>query len=372
MRDTNPGKPKKKCFPFSLLDSSWEVRLKRREEPTAAAKKPASQHSDRVNDEVYALPRELVELINSEVPRFFGEQDLEYEHRLARLAGGGYSLGRPFTCPGLPIPVADETAVTIRASDERVREMREDDMLEQGATREQIQAYWDREAKMAERIRAMQEGYLGWLITTPEFVHERNQICNKWRTMIEAQCCFPRVPMSFFGDASRIEPEYRDMFNAWQTFHQRWSIDGLLTWRLPLPMRPQFEKPSLYFPPSIGGSGITVFAPWWMLRSKEFTIAELFEHREEVGLPRHLSDWFAHSRKWGPTRFAIMFKLYVFLELALKTRYAGKVRGNLVRLDAAFATYIYDGEQKHEPQSESIRKIRLEMGRRLKACDSTD
>ncbi len=64
-----------------------------------------------------------------------------------------------------------------------------------------------------------------------------------------------------------------------------------------------------------------------------------------------------------------MFKLYVYLELALRTRYGTKLRKEPARLDIAFGMYLRneaDQESAELSADEDVRKIRQIMQRRLK------
>ena len=82
----------------------------------------------------------------------------------------------------------------------------------------------------------------------------------------------------------------------------------------------------------------------------------------------HLSPWIERKPKnFGLDRYAVMLQLFVYLELALKARYRTKVYGKIPDLDHAFGRFIRGADDEDEP-SDSIKKIRQFMQRRLKEC----
>ncbi len=50
----------------------------------------------------YAIPDELINAIQAEIPRFFTKKELQFERDLNATVGGGLFLGSPFEHPGLP------------------------------------------------------------------------------------------------------------------------------------------------------------------------------------------------------------------------------------------------------------------------------
>ncbi len=58
------------------------------------------------SDVVYALPDRLISAIVKQIPDFFSEEEQHFERDLARLAGAGFFLKRPFGYPRLPLPMS--------------------------------------------------------------------------------------------------------------------------------------------------------------------------------------------------------------------------------------------------------------------------
>jgi hypothetical protein len=70
-----------------------------------------------------------------------------------------------------------------------------------------------------------------------------------------------------------------------------------------------------------------------------------------------------------------MMELYILIELCLKARYSDRIKRNVERLDQAIADYLCfgpNGDNSALCEVESIRKIHLEMNRRVKECDAIE
>jgi hypothetical protein len=333
---------------------------------------------------IYAIPTPLIDAISREVHDFFSAGDEAFERKLARLAGTGFFLGRPINYPPLyAAPVHPAAAGELLEWEERhgrsnarIRELLNDEMRQEGISDEQIERYWKDEVETQKRIEARRWGYVGWLATDPGFRRARRLFRDKWLKRIEALGGFPDFPMSYFGERpSSPKVKDRPFYDGCIGFYRSWSLHSLATWDLPIPMRPDTFQPSLYHLPATDDAGITIFVPWHLLRDKDLKIAELTKHKLTLKSQPHLEGWFNGEKNWGYDRFAIMLKLYVYLELCLKARYPDRVAGHLEKLDYALGYFLAQhasAQEVHLSKADSIRKIRQEMARRLKQCTQPD
>lgn len=342
------------------------------------------EHPALQQETIYAIPEPLIDAILREVRDFFPPGDEAFERELARLVGAGFFLGRPINYPPLSGVSANPAAAgklqeweeRHDRSDARIREMLTDEMRQDGASDKQIEDYWKDEVEALKRIEARRWGYAGWLATDPGFHRARRLFKDMWLKRIEALGGFPDFPMSYFGERPSSPQEGdRPFYDDCIGFYRSWSLHSLATWDLPIPMRPDTFQPSLYHLPATYDAGITIFVPWYLLRDKDLKVAELTKHKLTLNPQPHLGNWFGVKKNWGYDRFAIMLRLYVYLELCLKARYPARVAGHLEKLDYAFGHFLAQNASAQEvdlSKADSIRKIRQEMARRLKQCTQSD
>lgn len=333
-------------------------------------------------DTIYALPEPLIDAILEEMPDFFREGGECFERDLARLAGAGFFLKRPFVYHSLPGPkVLARGAQWSQELDERnmeadagIRKLLADEMRRLGRSEKEIREYWAAENSMQERIDVRRWGYAGWLATHPDFHRARDKFRRRWQSKIRKQGVFPAIPMSFAGEnPKRPEKQDRDMYLAYTMFYRQWGLDSFATWELPRPMRPELVQPSFYPLSEVSEAGITLFMPAYLLRDKDLNVRELIDHKLALMSHPHLNDWLAGKpTNWGHERYLVMLKLYIYLELALKSRYADRLKRRTTKLDHAFGRFLCEDPSITDAEileAENVRKVRQQMNRRLRKCE---
>ena len=317
---------------------------------------------------LYALPMGLIDAVQRFVPGLLAEQDVAFERDLRQSAASGFFLRRSFAYELLDLSDVDvasapELDARYEANRIRIRELLTQEIVEQGRSAADAEQFFSRSDESKQATLLQQRGYAGWLATDATFRAECMWFCDQWRPMIE-QGGFPRLPLSYFGEQpANVAEADRPYYADYTSFYCRWGLDRLVTPDLPIPMRAELTDPSLYHLPAVSPAGITLFVPWYLLREKSLDLYELARHHQTLESPEPLRAWLERQpRNWGPDRFAVMLHLYVCLELAIRPRYGHRLRGKLSQLDQAFAEFLYgpDGD------SETVRKIRLEMGKRLR------
>ncbi|MCY2990947.1 MAG: hypothetical protein NTY19_24190 [Planctomycetota bacterium] len=252
-----------------------------------------------------------------------------------------------------------------------IRELLNDEMRRSGRSEKNIRRYWEDERERNRKVESRRWGYAGWLVTDTTFRSECDSFRNEWGQEVEKMRGFPTVPMSLMGERPEPPPpESREFYAAYRFFCSRWGLEALATWDLPIPLRPQLGSPSVYHLPSLGESGLLLLVPWYLLRDKDIRLDELAEHVRIMHAPEHLRDWLdGNPKAWGYERFAKMLDLYIYRELCLKPRYETRLKGNTERLDNAFGYFLCDDPDEPDrppKEMETVRKIRLEMQRRLR------
>jgi hypothetical protein len=103
------------------------------------------------------------------MPDFFREGEECFERDLARLAGAGFFLKRPFVYHCLPGPeVSASGAHSSQELDERhleadasIRKLLADEMRRVGRSKKEIREYWAAKKTIQERIDVRRWGYAG-------------------------------------------------------------------------------------------------------------------------------------------------------------------------------------------------------------------
>ena len=157
-----------------------------------------------------------------------------------------------------------------------------------------------------------------------------------------------------------------------RSLYRKWGLQGLATWELPVPIRPELTKPSaLPYSELSSEAGMLLFVPWYLMRDKDVKLHELADVRRTMGAPPDLDDWLdGEPANWGYERFGLMLQIYVFLELAIARRYGDRIRRRTGKLDHALSRFFCrerGEEQRTESYVDTVRRVRQRLHRCLPA-----
>lgn len=323
---------------------------------------------------IYSIPGGLIDAVKEAIPDFFSPAEEAFERDLARLSGSGFFMKRPIRHPFLPGPdlLASEVARFKRLEQRhqqtaiRIREMLREELRQRGRSDAEIEAYFKDQAAYERRVEERQLGFLGWLVTDPGFRKCRKRFRSAWKDKIRKSGAFPEVPRSLMGETPDGTAELDRPFKAdYMQFFQHWSLQSMATWELPIPMRPEIMGRSLYYLPSISEAGVVLFVPWYLLRDKNIGLREATLHQQSLLGPPQLNEWMSGKpKKWGHERFALMFRLYVYLELSLKQRYGLRPKWRTGTVGRALARFLKP-DRNPDIAEATVGKVRKEMNRRL-------
>jgi hypothetical protein len=209
------------------------------------------------------------------------------------------------------------------------------------------------------------EAYVGWLLTSPLFLAELNCLRSRWGDVIEAIGNIPAYPIRITDPQSRIRTprgardvtsEFASAFNS---FFERWHLQGLPTWDLPEPRGANVSGYGLH--PSILApeNTVTVHVPPFLPLPAKY-LRSVVEESQHARMGSHLQGWLKvlkrqHARDLGLTRFRHMFLLHFYRDTVLASRYADRFAGHIEGLDRALGKFLGDlGE-------ESVKKLRVNM-----------
>jgi hypothetical protein len=372
----NPKKSKqtngsRHAFAVSPSQKRW-LRLKRR-----FPNHPAIQA-----ESLYVLPPDLISAIDKQLPKLLNPADIEFELELAQLEDVGFFRQRSITCPILPwggrLGVGDPSLQRrIERSSAAIDQMLRDEWSAAGCNDLQVEHIVQQRAEIRRQIKLRQQGYLGWLVTDGRFRGELNRLRHAWDQQHKRSAILPSLPLELFGQRrTRPAPEVADSEHDSIKLLWKWGLQGFGSWDLPLPLSPALTGSNLYSLTDQEAAGTVLFVPWYFLVNRDMGLEEIIDqHRLEHPQP-HLQSWIRgrESKRFGVMRFALMLKLYVWIELVLRRRYAERLEGQLGRVDRAIAHYLCSDQERHrlgriEKLAENVRRVRLQMNKRLQEID---
>jgi hypothetical protein len=359
---------------------------------------------------LYALSAEVIDAIQAQLPHFFTTEQEAFERDLARSSRHGFLLGRPIgfdhvgfgedrtrqwrvlgaepdtpelsvaelitflqSLPGSGRPPGPDQAgagppgpAVSKAAAELAQALRDwlANLPDGPAPRLSPGGGGPAALTPRQLLQRRQEAYAGWLVLNPTYRAELaalRQAC--WQRVI-AQGRFPCVgeyPPRRLGQP----PSRRQDCNAqFLRFYQRWGLDRLLSWELPLPMgivRGVVDE-LLGQVPTL--DGVALLIPWPLLHGEQIDFqASLADLRREQA-PAHLAGWLSAAANAegarGQITYQRLFLLYRVYALVLWRRYAAACRGQLEALDRALASVMCR-------QEDLVRKLRQQLGRALRA-----
>lgn len=322
------------------------------------------------DETVYSLTEPLIRAIECECPGLLARNDLEFELALRRVAGDGFSRGVKFVFPLL----ADYGGSALPPR--RPGLPTEEDLLaSEGLNATQIARALASRARFSAALHERQAGYAGWLATNAEFRDEVAQIQASLAEAIVEWGGIPRLPVEVLGRMFfSPQREYLGQHGQLMQWYGRWNIEQLATWELPLPTTSGLQDVTIYSPDAVASGGLMLFVPWYLLRDKSLTIADVGAARHVAERHPQLAEWFRRGpQSLAYDRYAQMLVLYVYLELALRRRYGERLMGWSDSLDRAFARLLLAKSgspltvplNKVESRVQSVRKLRQKMQQRL-------
>jgi hypothetical protein len=323
---------------------------------TLAAKHPG--HPALAEEAVYAVPSALIELICQKVPSVLTAGDAQFERDLTAASPSGFFRGQPidYAPLGYSLPSIAEADEKVRASTARVRQMLIDDAVSRGAPPKLVDEVFTATSQEREFVRETTWGYAGWLATNSAF---RSEFAAVRAQLIGAKQAaqLPAMPITITGRSHDSRPA--EFHKLWLPFLQRWGIDRMATWDLPVPLRPDLTTPSLYDMAHVRAAGVVVFMPWHLLRLRSLDIYAMAGREQLLRLPSGVAPWLNPKEKhWGVKRYHAMLQMLVYLELGLKRRYRERLHRRTKKLDVALSSFL-------KLDVDSVRKIRQRMAKRL-------
>ena len=290
-------------------------------------------------DPLYALPAELIDAIDGWPRKWLTPDEVHFERELAAVVAGRRAVG-----------IAEDTFV----SDSVLAGADAGPAAAKALARELEPSAGGPSAAAAGARRLIpqfqkRQSYLGWLLTDPRFVRERDAL--------RAARAPLGLRVSFL--AAFFHPSDADL----RQFMDRWQLSGMSSWELPIPQGANLSGAAWPAAVATKEGTVHVSIPVTQSLGSDDPIREDIEQLRRRTRPPHLKSWLdvleRRGGNKGPGHYAGMLRVHFYLNLALRGRYGGRMQGNLAKLDAALGGVL-------GLSVERIRQLRLDADRRLR------
>jgi len=363
---------------------------------------------DRISndDAIYSLPMKLIRALRTHAPQILKAKDATFERALRKTAGTGFRRRQPFACPIVEAKQNAEVAAKLFGDprQEIIRQARlsmhasasfsgpaaamfpEVNQSIPIATGE-VEGMRSIQRQVEEDALSHQYGYAGWLLTNHEFHLDRCHLQAVWNgrsylasacpTRARAESLMAIGERDFPGNGAELHA-LSDIRAGTLNFFNKWGLDGMWTWDLPILSAPKQLMCETIPAADPNSPGITLFIPWSLLASRELNLTKIIQYHQCRQNLSHLNGWLFDTHKknedWGVLKCGHLLPLYVYIQLALRRRYADRLDGQIKLLDPVFAEYFSTTTPQNNGRpwsAGSIRKIRERMEKRLSG-ESTD
>jgi hypothetical protein len=205
---------------------------------------------------LYAIPGGLVNAIEQEAPDFLASREKRFERDLARYGGVGFHKEQPIRFTLLPemkrtaLSTDESTRLRrLQKSDRELQRLFNEHMRLLGRSEAQVQAYQGRREQFRSRVIERQRGYVGWLLTHPDFRTERDTFFARWKNVLRRASENDGQPLSLGQRPDKLPPKRtRDFWADAVKFLWKWGLEAMATPELPLPIDPGLERPNFGHP----------------------------------------------------------------------------------------------------------------------------
>lgn len=312
------------------------------------------------SDVLYSLNPELIVAIETEIPGFFGEDNLSFEMDLASTVSLGFFIQREYGDHSFDHSRQQERS-------QEIDELMMGIMQKDGRKDYQIREYQQSHQAYRDLIENKKNAYRGWLLLQPTYQRELSELKSRWQHHVNDVGRFPIYPR-FPNIQVVCDPKFQTELFA---FYRRWGLDRLITWCWPVPMEPDLNTQILSGDQNLCETGITLFIPWYLIRGEAMDLQEFIRGSRLYHCEDHLRGWLEpqpgnQRSAISDIRFRNISWLYRYYFLALSTRYSDRLHRHAGKLDNVFGNAYRDGfGNTHRLSSESIKRLRQEIQRCL-------
>lgn len=305
----------------------------------------------------FTLPKELLEAVVDAVggESRFDKDLLRLDRELASRNGDhshsvGFRNNRAITYAHLAQPPSLKTTVFNLSKEEKAH------LGWAPAQFTQLQSLTDLNAR-SEWMHGICQGYCGWLLLNPTFIHEEAQFLEKWRDVIR-EVGLDELLMCPVN--KRPDPKHVEFAKARMAWLERWQLTALAGPFLPSPLTPQIPVMSSTLIPDFLKQGTLFFLPSIFPLPERQLLRQMIEDAMRPRqMPEHLKGWIELVEsdsidKKRINRLGRIFRLQHFWR-TLFARHAQAAAGKLALVRCAFASFLIPGVGS-DAGAESIEK----------------
>jgi len=300
---------------------------------------------------IYAIPENLIDGLKNRVNGLFTDIELDRERRFAIACRRHFSLGvfragfigHSLLCAESVSPVNAKT----------IRELG----WEQFTTESALEQIFDKVALWTSTIDDQSVGYLGWILTNPSFIQERDVLRHKWSEAV-ATNGFPTHRLYFEAQTSgqgAVAKSYdiAEFATSFSDFYKRWQLSRFVTWDLPEPLGANIGGPARVGELVGVHERPTVQVPAHVRLPVRADVLEMI-HGQSVP---PLAEWQQilerqQNGTLGVARFARVLHIQFYRNIVVAGRYSDRFARRTEAIDGAFAKYFGDASD------DSVKKLR--------------
>jgi hypothetical protein len=292
-------------------------------------------------DPLYALPMDFIEELATPGRCWLSPEDLDFEKDLTS-----------FCQPAGGVGIVEDSVVTSNylqpptISTENLKQLAL--MWGGQTTMEEMKAKIAALKQLLDPVTHQLRSFLGWLITNPVYLNERDEIRNRRRPL------GLRQSFSLFFDGGS-DSEFRE-------FLKKWVLMGLSCWELPIAQGPNFT--GLTLPnATISAPGMTnLTVPCTISTPSRYPLRDILAETRQTNTPAHLQEWQEvldhRAGGEGLTHYENMFYIHFYFNIVLRSRYESRIRQHTAKVDQSIGEFMGIGEDR-------VRQLRQQSERRL-------
>jgi hypothetical protein len=308
---------------------------------------------------LYVIPEQLLEALEHRIRGWFHDDEMELERAFTCHCRDRHAIALFqrqwvrhlfFQLPGMPT-----------LSDDLFQQLG----WEAYGTRETLEQQIHQAAELVQPVFEQLEAFMGWLLTNPIFLTERDALRAQWQDAVVHLGGIPPAPVQSNLEQRGFLPDRQGcsmeaLAAALTAFYERWQFTALSTWDLPQP-----KGVNLGGPASVGqfigvADRPVIQLPPTVKLPTRYPLRDLIHGRPDV----QLADWQAvleqrHPNHFNFVRWGRIVQLHFWRNVVLEGSYRDRFRGRAGALDWVFADYFGDDSD------ESVRKLRLWINRRI-------
>jgi hypothetical protein len=312
-------------------------------------------HPCRSIEPLYALPADLLDSIQTMMPKWLTGPEIAFEQALTNLVARHFAFG--IFCE-MPVKsfLVNRTPKPIISADQ-FRKAGWDRYMTEGDLRRILRLADERFDPIYEQLQA----YVGWLLTNRQFLVERDRLRSRWERLVLG--AIPVYPVRVAADPASMPPHEggkdvtEEMVSDFKAFYERWQIRRLVTWDLPEPFGVNLGGCSMPDDFQPGQGKITFDLTPIMRLPAHYPLKSILADIQRQQTPEHLRHWLdaqdrMHDDGLRHGRFGHFFQIVFYRDTVLAGRYQDRFSGHIDLLDGVFADFLGLGP-------DSVKKLRL-------------